>query len=111
LVVAAVAVLVFFLGGLITESAKETTLADHFNVTAGEEQFLCLGSNLLLMKVFLFVLILVSFVNGDSTNLLLLLTPPAARPDLSCHRCCCCCPCCPCCCLSSIEYKSNWQKE
>jgi hypothetical protein len=73
---------------LRTESANETTLADCFNVTAGEEQFLCVGSNLLLIKgdLFFFVLILVSFVKGDSTNRLLLLTP-AAPPDSSC----CCC--------------------
>jgi hypothetical protein len=49
LVVAAVAVLVSFLGGMITESAKETTLADRLRST-GEEHNLCVGSNLLLMK-------------------------------------------------------------
>jgi hypothetical protein len=73
---------------MIMESANETTLADNFNVTAGEEQFLCVGSNRLLMKgdLFLFVLILVSFVKGDSTNQLLLLTP-AAADHLSCSCC------------------------
>jgi hypothetical protein len=88
------AVFCFFLGGMVMLSAKETTIADHLCAT-GEDRFHCVGSNLLLMKgdSFLFVLILVSFVKGDSTNRLLLLGFTAVLSS-----CCCCC-----CCLSSIE--------
>jgi hypothetical protein len=88
----AVAVLVFFLGGIITESANETTLAELLCAT-GDDLFHCVGSNLLSTKgdSFLFVLTLVSFVKGDSTNWLLLLGCTAASTSSSSS------------CLSSIE--------
>jgi hypothetical protein len=53
----------FFLGGMVMLSAKETTLADRLRAT-GDDRFRCVGNTLL----FLFVLVLVSFVKGDSTT-------------------------------------------